>query len=52
MPMVAIKGYRCLRCNHTWVPRGWEQKSKEIPPDPKVCPRCKSAWWNEPRKDK
>ena len=32
----------CLRCNHTWAPR----KPNNIP---KVCPKCKSPYWNKPR---
>lgn len=43
MPRVQLWGYRCERCSHEWVPR---DKSQE----PKVCPRCKSAYWDTPRK--
>lgn len=39
MPVVRLRGYRCLRCEHEWVPR--EDKL------PKVCPRCKSHYWNK-----
>ena len=31
----------CNRCNHKWVPR-----SENIP---KVCPKCKSPYWNKKR---
>jgi predicted Zn-ribbon and HTH transcriptional regulator len=31
----------CLRCGHQWMP---------AVPQPKSCPRCKSYYWNEPRK--
>ena len=51
MPMVEIMGYHCLRCGHQWRPRGVDPEDKS-PPDPKVCPRCKSAWWNVPKKEK
>lgn len=34
-----IKG--CLRCGHEWVSR------KERP---YVCPKCKSPYWNVPKK--
>ena len=34
-------GYRCARCEHEWVPKVQE---------PRVCPKCKSAYWNRPRK--
>jgi DNA-directed RNA polymerase subunit RPC12/RpoP len=37
-------GYRCERCSHEWVP-----KDAEI--EPSVCPKCKSPYWNKPRKN-
>jgi hypothetical protein len=42
--MVRIWGFRCLRCEHEWVPRNKEQA-------PKVCPNpaCKSPYWDRPR---
>ena len=39
---VKLPGYRCERCGHEWITRG---KS-----EPLVCPKCKSAYWNIPRK--
>ncbi len=44
MPKVKILvwGYRCERCQHEWVPRAEEE--------PRVCPKCKSPYWNKPRK--
>jgi len=42
MPRVRIRGFRCERCGHEWVPR---DKSR----DPKVCPECKSPYWDTPR---
>jgi DNA-directed RNA polymerase subunit RPC12/RpoP len=46
MPKVEIKvmGYRCERCEHEWVPKAQTE--------PRVCPRCKSPYWNRPRKSK
>ncbi len=41
MPRVKIDGWECTRCGHVWVSR---EDAK-----PKVCPRCKSALWDEPR---
>ena len=32
----------CTRCGHTWIPRR--------PEPPKVCPKCKSPYWDRPRK--
>jgi DNA-directed RNA polymerase subunit RPC12/RpoP len=46
MPEISIRGYRCARCNHEWVPR-----NKKVMPV--VCPKCKSPYWNiEKRKKK
>lgn len=39
---IVFEGYECLRCSHKWVPIG------EGPP--KVCPKCKSPYWNTPRR--
>ena len=36
-------GYRCERCGHKWIPR--EEKP------PRVCPHCKSPYWDKQRKD-
>ena len=44
MPKVQIWGFRCSRCGHEWLPReGIEH--------PKVCPNCKSPYWDRPRRD-
>jgi DNA-directed RNA polymerase subunit RPC12/RpoP len=40
---ITVMGYRCDRCGHEWVPRDFEQ-------EPRVCPKCKSPYWNRPRK--
>ena len=37
-------GYRCERCGHQWLPRG------DSAEEPRVCPRCKSPYWNRPRR--
>jgi len=39
-----VKGYKCERCKHLWIPR---KKEKPI-----ICPKCKSPYWNKPRKKK
>jgi DNA-directed RNA polymerase subunit RPC12/RpoP len=46
MGMVTLKqkGYKCNRCAHQWVPR------KSTKGEPQVCPKCKSPYWNKPRK--
>lgn len=45
MAKVKLDGYRCERCDHVWVPRDKGET-------PTVCPRCKTPYWNTPRKDK
>jgi predicted Zn-ribbon and HTH transcriptional regulator len=44
MARVMLAGFRCERCGHEWVPR---DKSQE----PRVCPKCKSPYWDRPRRD-
>jgi len=41
---IKVKGYRCNRCGHEWIPKGSDE--------PMVCPKCKSPYWNKPRKKK
>jgi predicted Zn-ribbon and HTH transcriptional regulator len=44
MADITLKGYQCERCGHKWVPR-------EVGGDrPRVCPRCKSAYWDIPKR--
>lgn len=40
---ITIMGYQCERCAHEWIPRS----NGGI--EPKVCPKCKSPYWNQPR---
>ncbi len=40
---IQIKGYKCERCKHEWVPRAKEY--------PTICPSCKSPYWDKPRKN-
>jgi hypothetical protein len=37
-----VWGYRCERCGHEWIPR-----DKDVP---RICPKCKSPYWDRPRK--
>jgi predicted Zn-ribbon and HTH transcriptional regulator len=39
---VYIKGHRCYRCGHEWKPNNMKQL-------PKVCPKCKSPYWDKPK---
>lgn len=43
MAKIQLWGYRCERCGHEWLPR---EKAQE----PRVCPKCKTPYWNVPRK--
>jgi predicted Zn-ribbon and HTH transcriptional regulator len=42
MAEIMLKGYKCERCEHTWIPRNEDDT-------PTVCPKCKSPYWNKPR---
>jgi len=42
---VQITGFKCERCGYIWRPRLPEDKIK-------ICPKCKSAYWNVPRRKK
>jgi len=41
---ITIDGFQCERCGHEWIPH----KNGE----PRVCPKCKSPYWNKPRQEK
>ena len=41
---ITIMGYRCDRCGHEWLPR------RKVETDPRICPKCKTAYWNQPRR--
>jgi len=41
---VKIDKYVCERCGHKWISR--------IKTLPKFCPKCKSNYWNIPKKEK
>ncbi|MGH9784068.1 MAG: hypothetical protein ACRD88_07765, partial [Terriglobia bacterium] len=43
---ITVMGYRCERCTHEWIPRESDKG------DPKVCPKCKSAYWDTPKEEK
>ena len=40
---ITVMGYRCERCNHEWIPRDFNN-------EPAVCPKCKSPYWDRPRR--
>ena len=41
---ITVMGFRCERCGHEWIPRGGQDD------EPRVCPKCRSPWWNRPKK--
>lgn len=43
MAKIQVWAWKCERCGHEWLPR---EKDRE----PKVCPKCKSPYWNTPRR--
>jgi len=45
MGVALIRGCRCYRCGHEWRPRS-------LKPVDRVCPKCKSPYWDRPRKRK
>lgn len=43
MARIKADAYKCERCEHVWLPRNTDK-------EPRVCPKCKSPYWNTPRK--
>ena len=44
VPRITIEAFQCSRCGHIWKPRqGLDRK-------PKVCPKCKSPYWDVQRR--
>ena len=41
-PKVKVDAWECERCGHIWKPRSEEK--------PKVCPKCKSPYWDRAKK--
>ena len=40
---INLIGNKCYRCLHAWKPLSIDER-------PAVCPKCKSPYWNRPRK--
>ncbi|HEY1198589.1 MAG TPA: hypothetical protein VGG32_07680 [Thermoplasmata archaeon] len=51
MGRVEFSGFKCERCGHLWAPRQALDSGEPVTL-PKVCPSCKSAWWDVPKKGK
>ena len=43
MAQVQVMANQCERCGHIWMPR------RESTTEPRVCPSCKSPYWDRPR---
>lgn len=41
--IVKVRELTCERCGHRWTPHQDEVR---------ICPKCKSAWWDTPRGDR
>ena len=44
--MISIAEYTCERCGHVWI-----AKQRKAPP-PKTCAKCKSPYWDRPKRKK
>ena len=51
---IEVNAFKCLRCSHRWIPRvSMEELEGQIKEKPRICPDCKSAYWDlEPKKKK
>ena len=45
MGKIALEGLQCERCGHIWLPM---KPVSEI----RICPKCKSPYWDRPRRNK
>jgi len=39
---ITVDGYKCERCRYKWIAR------KKV--YPRVCPKCKSPYWDVPKR--
>ena len=49
MAYVMIEGYLCERCGYRWSSRNGTGYRDQR--DPGHCPKCKTPYWNRPRKN-
>ena len=48
-----VNVFRFLRCDHEWMPRvNMSELTGMIKNKPRICPNCKSAYWDRERKNK
>ena len=51
MGIIQIRAFKCERCGQIWVPRNIKGEFENLENfQPKVCPKCKSPYWNTPRR--
>lgn len=48
MPVLNFIGFQCYRCLHQWVPAKLIQSGMSFN-KPRVCPGCKSPYWDQIR---
>lgn len=47
-----VNAFRCLRCSHEWIPRvPLSQLEGQLKDKPRICPKCKSAYWDLEKKN-
>jgi DNA-directed RNA polymerase subunit RPC12/RpoP len=51
MGIIQVRAFKCERCGQIWTSRNTKDKPEDPEKyQPKVCPKCKSPYWNTPRK--
>jgi len=49
---MVVNAFECLRCGHKWIPRvELSQLEGELKDKPRICPKCKSAYWDLEKKN-
>jgi len=50
---IKVNAFNCLRCGHRWIPRvQLSQLEGKLKDKPRICPHCKSAYWDLEKKNK
>ena len=49
MAYILIEGYLCERCDYRWTSHNGTGFRE--PKDPVNCPKCKTPYWNKPRRN-
>ncbi len=50
---LTVNAFHCLRCGYEWIPRvNMRQLKEKIVDKPRICPNCKSPYWDLPKKNK